>query len=46
MSATPPKSRWRKFGKICVILIVAGIITGVVLLWYITTDSFHNMARK
>jgi len=46
MSATPPKSRWRKFGKICLILIVAGILTGAGLLWYITTDSFHNMVSQ
>src|ERR1043166_8203856 len=46
MSATPPKSRWRKFGKICLILFACGILAGAGLLWYITTDSFHNMVSR
>ena len=46
MSATPAKSRWRKLVKICLILIVCGIFTAGGLLWYITTDSFHNMVSR
>ncbi len=46
MSATPSKSRWRKLGKICLILIVCGVLAAGGLLWYITTDSFHNMVSR
>src|ERR1051325_4267547 len=46
MSAAPPKSLWRKFGKICLVLIVCGILAGAALLWYINTDSFHNMVSQ
>ena len=46
MSAAPPKSRWRKFGKICLILGACGVLAGAGLLWYITTDSFHNMVSQ
>src|SRR5919198_4938877 len=46
MSSTSPKSRWRKLGKICLVLLVVGILTVAGLLWYITTDSFHNMVSR
>jgi translocation and assembly module TamB len=46
MSAAPPKSPWRKFGKICLILGACGVLAGAGLLWYITTDSFHNMVSQ
>jgi len=46
MSAAPPISRWRKFGKISLILVICGVLAGAGALWYITTDSFHNMMSR
>ena len=46
MSAAPQKSRWRKLVKICLILIACGVLAAAGLLWYITTDSFHNMVSR
>ena len=46
MSDAPPKSRWRKLGKLFLILVLCGGAIAGALLWYITTDSFRSMVSR